>query len=219
MDKRKKLYGEIHKCGVVFESEKLRDYEVGGWIRNYSNSKGWKIDDKAVSMLSESVGNDLNRLVGEMEKLDIMCGKKKAMITEDDVERYVGVSKEFNNFELQKALAERDTLKATKIVAFFGKNPKANPIFVTIAFLYGFFFKLLIFHYSSKGNDYELAKRLEVSGSYALKDYVKASQKYNAWKCMQNITFLRRANANAVGLDSNANTSELLEELVFKLMH
>jgi len=219
IDKRKKIYTELSKKHVVFESAKMRDYEVPNWIRSFAQKQGLKMNEKSISMIFESVGNDLNRIAHEMEKLKIsLTGKDKNQeITEDFVERYVGISKEYNVFELQNALENHDTLKATKIVNNLGQ--KNEQFFQVISVLYGFFFRLLIYHYSDhKENDSVMASRMNIN-RFFLKGYQKAANWYNARKCINNISLLRRANANAVGLDSKAATSEVFRELIFKLMH
>lgn len=220
LDRRKKIYAEIAKHGVVFESKRLPDYKVPEWIRDYAKSQNLKINDKAISMLFESVGNDLSRLVHEMEKLKLHNQNGSVQITEDVVERYIGVSKEYNNFELQHAIEQHDTLKAAIIADNLAQNPKTDNLFPAISMLYGFFFRLLIFHYSdNRNNDYAMTSRLKLTQSFALKGYRNAARWYSARKCIENIHLLRVANANAVGLDSRANSTEVFRELVFKLMH
>ncbi len=220
LDRRKKIYAEIAKQGVVFESKKLQDYKVPEWIRDYAKSQSLKIDDKAISMLFESVGNDLSRLVHEMEKLKLHNQDGSLQITEDIVERYIGVSKEYNNFELQHAIEEHDTLKAAMIADNLAKNPKMDNLFPAISMLYGFFFRLLIYHYSDNRNDdYAMTSRMKLTRAFVLRGYRNAAKWYSARKCIENIHLLRTANANAVGLDSRADSPEVFRELVFKLMH
>ncbi len=218
LDKRKKVTAEIEKAGIVFTSNLLRDYQLPAWITQYVKSKGLSIEEKAVLLLAEFLGTDLSRIVGELDKLIITKSADQKVITADLIEKNIGISKEYNNFELQNAVMKRDLTKVNRIVWYFTQNPKNNPIQVTVSVLFGLFNNLLLYHYTNDKSDANIARRLGVN-PYFVRDYKAAAGIYNAWKCMQNISLLREYDAKSKGIDSTEPGEELMKEMVFKLAH
>ena len=147
LDKRKKLFKTLSEKGCVFESSKLYDDKIPGWISTYLKNKNISIDLKASSLLSDYIGNDLSRIANELDKLIITLGKETTTIHSTHIEQNIGISKEYNNFELHKALAQKNILKANRIINYFDKNPKLNPIVLTMSSLYSFFSRVFIYHF------------------------------------------------------------------------
>jgi len=218
-DKRKKWYQEVTKIATVFESAKLRDYEIGAWITKYCKSKNVAIDDKAVAMLSDFLGTDLSKLVNELEKLVLTKPADMQRITPDLVEKNIGISKDYNVFELQAALINRDVLKANRIIQYFSENKKANPMVLVLAQLFKFFSELMLYHYLPDKSQGAVASELKIN-PYFVKDYQKASQVYGAWKTMNIISFIRETDARYKGIDNpSTDEDDLLIELIYKILH
>lgn len=218
-DKRKKWYQEIGKVATVYESVKLRDYEIASWITKYCKSKNVGIDDKAVAMLAEFLGTDLSKLVNELEKLILTKPADMQRITPELVEKNIGISKDFNVFELQAALINRDVLKANRIIRYFSENKKANPLVLVLSQLFKFFSDLMMYHYLPDKSQGAVASELKIN-PYFVKDYQKAAQTFGAWKTMNIITYIRETDARYKGID-NPSTEEgdLMKELIFKILH
>ncbi len=218
-DKRKKWVQEISKVGVVYESVKLRDYEIGAWITKYCKSKNVGIDDKAVAMLSEFLGTDLSKLVNELEKLVLTKTADIQRITPELVEKNIGISKDFNVFELQAALINKDVLKANRIIRYFSENKKSNPLVLVLAQLFKFFSDLMLYHYLPDKNQSAVASELKIN-PYFVKDYQKAAQSFGAWKTMNIISFIRETDARYKGIDNpSTDEADLMKELIFKILH
>lgn len=219
--KGKKLLSEIEQVGVVYESKKLYDNQLPAFINNYVADMGYTIEMKAIQMLADFIGSDLNRLSSELDKLRISMGEKNKRITPDDVERNVGVSKDFNNFELLNAIVMRNALKANQIVNYFERNPKSNPFIVTISVLFGFFSNLLIAYFAADKSEQGLMQELKLRSTFQARDYVTAMRNYNAFKCIDVISLLRQYDSRSKGIGTTSNTTEgeMLRELVFKIMH
>ena len=152
-DRRKKLAAEIEKVGVIFESKKLKDIQLPGFISSYLKRKQVDIEPKASEMMAEFVGTDLNRMAGELDKLVITLPQGVRRITPEQIERNIGVSKDYNNYELRSALIARDVLKANKIIKYFEENPKTNPIQMTLSVLFGFFSNLMLAYYAPEKSE------------------------------------------------------------------
>ena len=202
---------------VVFRSEKLKDYQLPGPITDYCASKGFGIDDKAVSLLCDYIGDPLSKLFGEIDKLILACGKDVKRITPDLIERNIGISKDFNTFELINALSRKDYHKSIRIVDYFSKNPKQNPGVMIVATLFGFFSKLFIATVTKDKSDASLQAALDLKSSYGLKEYRTALQYYNARMALAAIHSLREYDAQSKGIGSMQNEYELLKELIFKI--
>ncbi|MBO7259323.1 MAG: DNA polymerase III subunit delta [Paludibacteraceae bacterium] len=217
LDKRNKLTKELEAKAVLFESNKIREYQTAGWITNYVKQNNLNIEQPAVLLLAEYLGTDLSKIINELNKL-IQAAENKP-ITTTLVEQNVGISKEYNIFELQNALIETDTLKANRIIRYFAANPKNNPIVLVLSMLFKFFSNLMIYHYLPDKTEYTVASTLKVS-PYQVKDYKKAASTFNARRTMNNISYIREAAAKFNGVDTIAITEEdILKELIFKIIH
>ncbi len=216
-DKRKKAYKAISKSGLVFESSSLYDNKIPAWIESYVADKKYRMNAQASAMLAEYLGNDLQKIANELDKLmlNIPAGKE---IVLKDIQDNIGISKEYNVFELQAALTRRDVLKANQIVNYFEANPKANPIVLILSNLYNYFSKVLLFHYLRNKPAADAAREMGVN-PYFMKDYELTSRTYDQWKLMQIIGLLKEYDLKSKGVDSNATHGELMKELVFKIMH
>lgn len=218
-DKRKKWFQEVIETGTVYESVKLRDYEVGSWISKYCKLRNVQIDEKATAMLAEFLGTDLSKLVNELDKLILTKPGDSHSITPELIEKNIGISKDFNIFELQMALVNKDILKANRIVRYFADNKKANPMVLTLSQLFKFFSDLMIYHYLSDKSQGNVASELRIN-PYFVKDYQKAAQSFGAWKTMNIISFIRETDARYKGIDNPSTVEgDLLKELVFKILH
>ena len=220
LDKRKKLAAEIEKVGVLYESKKLKDAQLPAFIAAYIKQKGFDIDQKATAMLAEFVGTDLSRLVGEMEKLIITSSKNSTKITPEQIEKNIGISKDYNNFELRSALVETDVLKANKIVKYFEENPKTNPIHMTLSLLFGFYSNLMMAYYAPEKSEQGIAAFLGLKSPWQAREYMAAMRKYSGIKTMQIISEIRTTDAKSKGVEnSSLSDGDLLRELVFKILH
>ena len=219
LDKRTKLCKLLETHGVYFESARLRDYQIPGWIDRYLMKKGIKTDPSASAMLTEYLGTDLHKIANELDKLIITLPAGKPVITTGIIEQNIGISKDYNNFELQKAVGEKNILKANMIVRYFANNPKDNPITLSIASLFGFFSKLLMYHYLPDKSKNNVAAALKVN-PFFVKDYESAAAKYNVSKTVQIIGLLRTFDMKSKGFgDPGTEPGDLLKELVYRILH
>jgi DNA polymerase-3 subunit delta len=218
LDKRGKLYKAIEKNGVVFESKKMYDDKLPKWIENYLAEKNSKITPKASQLMSEHLGNDLSRIANECDKLLINI-KSKETIDVQHIELYIGVSKEFNIFELQKALGKRDVYACIKIANYFTANPKSNPIQVTMAMLYTYFTKLLLYHSLNDKSRNAVAVALKVN-PFFVDDYFTAGKNYSPEHVEKNISLLREFDLRSKGVGaSTLGNEDYMKEFVYKLIH
>ena len=218
-DKRKKWVLELSKVATIYESVKLRDYEVGAWITKYCKSKNMGIEEKAVAMLTDFLGTDLSKLVNELEKLVLTKPADMQRITPELVEKNIGISKDYNVFELQSAIINRDILKANRIIQYFSENKKANPLVLVLAQLFKFFSELMLYHYLPDKSQGAVASELKIN-PYFVKDYQKASQAFGAWKTMNIISFIRETDSRYKGIDNpSTDEGDLMKELIFKILH
>jgi len=215
-DKRKKTYKAIEKKGLVFESAKIYDDKAAGWIETYVKEHGAKIHSAAAALMAEYLGTDLSKIANELDKL-LLNKQKGQEITQSDVQDNIGISKDFNVFELQTALSKKNTAKAFQIVEYFGANPKSNPIQMVLGALNSYFTKVLKYHYCK--NSPNLAKDLGVN-PYFIKDYTLAAANYPPSKVFDVISYLREYDLKSKGVDTGGNieNGELLKELVFKIL-
>jgi DNA polymerase-3 subunit delta len=219
LDKRTKLYKTLESNGGYFESPKIRDYLVPGWIERYLMTKGIKTDPSASAMLTEYLGTDLHKIVNELDKLIITLPEGKPVITTALIEKNIGISKDYNNFELQKAIGEKNILKSNMIIHYFANNPKENPITLSISSLFGFFSKLLTYHSITDKSRNNVAAALKVN-PYFVKDYETAAMRYNVSKTVQVISLLRTYDMRSKGFgDPGTDPGDLMKELVFKILH
>ena len=216
-DKRKKVYKILEKNGVVFESASIYENKVPAWIDDFVKDKGYHINPKASALLAEYLGNDLSKVANELEKLMLNVTKTQEIGTKE-VQDNIGISKDYNVFELQNALARRDVFKANQIVNYFEANPKANPMVLVMGNLAGYFTKILKYHYVVDKS--QLARELGVS-PYFVKDYDLAARNYNYGKTLEVISLLRAYDLKSKGVDSTGNTEhgELMRELIYKIIH
>lgn len=216
LDKRKKLSKTIAKKGVLFESKKLYENQVPDWIRRVLAGRGYTITPKAAQMLVEFLGNDLGKINNELEKLQLIL-KPGEQITPHIIEENIGISKDFNNFELQNAIGEKNIKKAFAIVQYFAQNPKSNPMVMTVALLFSFFSKLLKYHaLSNKG---EAARALGVS-PYFIKDYQVAARNYPMKKVSAIIASIRDIDMKSKGVGvANISQGDLLKELLVAIFN
>ncbi len=219
LDKRTKLYKTLENHGVYFESSRIRDYLIPAWIERYLMLKGIKTDPSASAMLTEYLGTDLHKIVNELEKLIITLPDGKPVITTALIEKNIGISKDYNNFELQKAIGEKNILKANMIVHYFANNPKDNPITLSIASLFGYFSKLLTYHYLTDKSKNNVAAILRVN-PFFVKDYEVSAAKYSVSKTMNIIGLLRTYDLKSKGYgDPGTESGELMKEMVYRILH
>lgn len=221
IDRRKKVVGKAEAVGVVFESKKKRDYELPAFIETYLKKNHVAIDTKSAAMIAEHIGADLSRLISELDKVMISLPDDDRRVTPDVVEREIGVSKEFNIFELKTAIIERNVFKANQIVKYFDKNPKAGSLFSCLPLLYTYFQNLMVAFYApDKNNDNNLAAFLELKSVWGLKDYRVGMRNFSAMKTLQILAKIRETDAKSKGLDSlNTSTDDLMRELIFFILH
>ena len=220
LDRRKKLAAEIEKTGVLFESKKVKDAQLPAFITSYMKRKGIDVEPKATAMLADFVGADLSRLTEELEKLIITLPKGHTRVTPEQIEKNIGISKDYNNFELRSALVEKDVLKANKIIKYFEENPKTNPIQMTLSLLFGFFSNLMLAYYAPEKSEQGIANMLGLRTPWQAKDYLAAMRRYNGVKTMQIIGEIRYADAKSKGVGNpSLSDGDILRELVFKILH
>jgi len=219
IDKRTKLFKELGKNSVYFESPRIRDYLIPGWIERYLMTKGIKTDPNASAMLTEYLGTDLHKIVNELDKLTITLPAGEPIITTALIEKNIGISKDYNNFELQKAIGEKNILKANRIIHYFANNPKDNPITFSIASLFSFFTKLLKYHYLTDKSKNNVAAVLKVN-PFFFSDYETSAGKYNVSRTVKIIDMLRTYDMKSKGFgDPGTDPGDLLKELVYKILH
>ncbi|WP_304145380.1 DNA polymerase III subunit delta [Mesoflavibacter zeaxanthinifaciens] len=218
VDKRKAVYKAINKTGVVFESKKLYDNQVPDWIKRVLSPKGYTITPKASQLLVEFLGTDLGKINNELEKLQIVL-PKNTQITPEHIEENIGISKDYNNFELRKAIGAKDSVKAFKIVQYFADNPKDNPMVVTVALLFNFFSQLLQLHGMKDRNPRSVASALRVN-PYFVNEYLDAARNFPMRKVSQVVALLREFDVKSKGVNSNAvPQGDLLKELLVKILN
>ncbi|MDD4515247.1 DNA polymerase III subunit delta [Massilibacteroides sp.] len=221
LDRRKLLAATVEKVGVLFESKKVPDYKLPGFISGLLQQRKVDIDQKATQMLSDYIGNDLGRLVKELDKLAIILFEKRSnRITPELIEENIGISKEYNSFELIKALAVKDILKANRIIQYLEKNPKSNPIQMVLPVLFNYFTNLFICFYSKDRSENGLMAALGMRSAFFVKDYSSGLRHYSAMKTFRIIGFIRDTDAKSKGVgNTSVSDSELLKELIYTILH
>ncbi len=218
LDKRKGLYKALKKTGVVFESKKLYENQVADWIRRVLAPKSYAITPKAAQMLVEFLGTDLSKINNELEKLQIIL-PKNTQITPEHIEENIGISKDYNNFELRKAIGEKNAVKAYKIVNYFAENPKDNPMVVTVSLLFNFFSQLLHFHGLQDKSPRSVASALRIN-PYFVNEYILAARNYPMRKVSLVVSILRDFDVKSKGVGANAvPQGDLLKELLVKILN
>ena len=223
-DMRKKFVADIEKAGVVFVSKRLYDNQIPQWISRYAESLGLKIEPKAANMISEFLGTDLSKIANEIGKLPIILKERGTnLITADIVEDNIGISKEYNNFELINAIIRRDIVKSNRIIDHFARDPKNNPLVVTTSVLFNFFSNLMLYLWLIKNarmDDEHLAAELKIN-KYFINDYRNAAKQFDSGRTLQAIGILRDMDARSKGFGTgpSANDRDILREAIFKILH
>ncbi len=220
VDGRKKLIPAVEKVGVVFESPRLKEGMLPQFIVEYLSRKQVGIDERACLMMAESVGADLNRMAGELDKLVLALPAGQPRITSDLVEQNVGISKEFNLWELRTSVANKDVAKVNKIIFNFDQNPKANSPVMTVAMLFNFFAQMMLAYYAPEKTEKGLMAQLDLRQTWQLREYTTAMRKYTPLKVMQIIGKLREADARLKGIDKgNLSDADIMHELIYFILH
>lgn len=220
LDRRKKLASDIQKAGVLFESKKLYESQLPGFVSAYLRRKGVAMEQNAVMMVCESVGSDLSRLSGELDKLVLALPERETRIGASFVEQHVGISKEFNNFELVSALVAKDVLKVNRIVKYFNDNPKNFSLQLTLSVMFGFFSNLMLAYYAPKRTEEGIAEWTEQPRWQVGRNILPAMRNYTGVKVMQIIGKLRETDAKSKGVGNTmATPGDLLKELAYFILH
>lgn len=220
IDKRKKVATELERAGVVLDSKKMRDDQLPTFINGYLREKGLVADNKSVLMMRESIGADLSRLAGEIDKLAIALPAGSLNITPELVEEHIGISKEYNNFELQNALVNKDVLKANKIINYFAHNSKKNPIQMTLALLFSFFSNVMMCYYAPDKSERGVAEFLGLKSAWGVGDYIKAMRNYKAVHVLEILHLIRLADAQSKGAEGpQMPDGEIMRELLYRILH
>jgi DNA polymerase III subunit delta len=217
VDKRTKLAKALGEKSVFFDSEPIREDKVPAWIMDHMSVLGYQIEMKAASLLVEFLGNDLGKISKELEKLILVLEGGNKRINADIIEKNIGISKDFNNFELNRALASRDVAKANRIIRYFANNPKNNPFVVTISSLFFYFTKLLLYHSVSNSSKENIAQELGIR-PFFVAEYQQAARVFSSSKARHIISILREYDLKAKG-GSPASEGDLMKELVYKILH
>jgi len=222
IDGRKREYVKsIQGCGVLFESKKLKDKDLPVFIEKYLKSRNVSIDYKSTQLIADSIGADLSRLASELDKVVLSLPEEDRRVTPQVVEDQIGVSKEFNSFELRDAIVNRNVYKANLIIKYFDDNPKAGSIYSFLPMLFNYFQNLMIAFYAPNNKSQEgVAEWLELRSAWAAKDYMTGMRNYSGMKVMQIIGKIREIDAKSKGLDNpNTPPGELMKELIFYILH
>ena len=222
VDGRKKEYVKaIQQAGVLFESKKLKERDLPAFIEDYLKAKNTSIDPKSTQLIAEAVGADLSRLVGELDKVLLSLPENDRRVTPQVVEDQIGVSKDFNGYELRDAIVNRNVFKANQIVKYFDENPKAGSIYSFLPLLFNYFQNLMIAYYCPQRNSQDrVAEWLEMKNAWYAREYMTGMRNYTGMKVMQILGKIREIDAKSKGLDNpNTPPGELMKELIFYILH
>jgi DNA polymerase-3 subunit delta len=222
LDRRKTLASATEKNGILFESKKIPDYKMVDYIGSVLRQRSIETEGKAALMLAEHIGNDLSLLNKELDKLLILlAGQPVKRITPALIEKNVGISKDYNNFELQSAIAVKDILKANRIAQYYERNPNNHPLNMTLSILFNYFSNLLICHYSRDKSEKGLMETLDFRFPIQAKDYKAGIQNYTGLKVFDLIHDIRMADARMKGIDATSSLTDgdILKELLYKVLH
>ena len=222
IDGRKREYVKsIQQAGVLFESKKLRERDLPAFIERYLKDRGASIDPKSTQIIADSIGVDLSRLTGELDKVLLSLPEADKRVTPQVVEDQIGVSKDFNAFELRDAIVNRNIFKANQIIKYFDENPKAGSIYSFLPMLFNYFQNLMLSYYCpQKGSQEALAQWLDMRSPWGARDYLTGMRNYSGMKVMQIISKIREIDAKSKGLDNpNTPPGELMKELIFYIFH
>ena len=219
--RKKELVKNIQAAGVLFESNKLKDRELPAFIEKYLKAREVSIDPKSTQMIADNIGSDLSRLTSELDKVILSLDQKDRRVTPQIVEDQIGVSKEFNGYELRDAIVNRNVYKANLIIKYFDENPKAGNIYSFLPMLFNYFQNLMIAFYAPNNKSQEgVAEWLELRNAWSAKEYMTGMRNYSGMKVMQIISKLREIDAKSKGLDNpNTPPGELMKELIFYILH
>jgi DNA polymerase-3 subunit delta len=220
IDRRKSLFKSIEKKGILFESARIYENKIPDWIAEYVKKQNYSISTKACFLLAEFLGNDISKIVNEISKLIINIPEKQE-ITEDYVEKNIGISKDYNVFELQKALGKKDVLKANQIINYFAANPRENPLVKVIPLLFSYFSKILVYHHLEDKSRNNVAAALSINPFFVM-DYQQAASNYTSGKIISIISILREYDLKSKGVESSGTSfpdGELMKELIFRILH
>ncbi len=220
VDKRKKLVAAIEKVGVVYESAKMKEGQLPSFIIDYLQRKNVGIDSGTAQLLVEAIGSDLNRMASELDKLTLTLPPGLNRVTPELIEKNIGISKEFNNWELRNAIVQKDVYKANQIINYFNENPKNNPPIMTLSMLFNFFSNMMMAFYAPDKSEQGLCQHLEFKSTWQLRDYTAAMRCYSAMKTMQVIGKIREADAKLKGVGKgNTTDADIMKELVYFILH
>lgn len=221
IDRRRNMAKLIEKVGIVYESKKIKERDLVPFIENQIKMEKATIDPKSAQIIADSVGSDLSRLMSELKKLVLALSENDRRVTPELVEQQIGVSKDFNSFELKDAVVNRNVYKANQIINYFDKNPKAGSLYAFLPMLFNFFQNLMIAYYCPQKQSQEaVAKWLELRNPWAAKDYMIGMRNFTGVKVMQIISKIREIDAKSKGLDNpNTSAGELMKELIFFILH
>ena len=220
LDKRKKITAVIEKNGVLFESKKIKDDALPQFVEEFINEHKLKMSSKGISMMCESVGSDLSRMVNELNKLITALPQGQQEITPEFIEEHVGISKDFNIFEFKDAIINKNVLKANQIAAYYESNPKMYPMQLVTAAIFPYFANLMLAFYAPDKTDKGIAEQLDLKSTWGVRDYIIGMRNYTATQTMQIICTIRKYDAKSKGIDATANTGEgLLKELLYLILH
>lgn len=218
VDKRRQLYAAFDKLGSVYESQHIRDAQVPSFITSSLSARHVQIDQHTAQLMAEHTGNDLEKILGEVDKLSIVLGERGGTVTPELIEEYIGISKEYNNFELLNALIQRDAPRAFRIAHYFAANEKNFPIQMTLPILFRYFSLLMGVYYAPDRSERGVAAQLGLPSPYAARDYIAGAQRYTASGVFSIIRQLRMADAASKGVDANIPSGEILRELVASIL-
>lgn len=218
--RRREYVKAIQQAGILFESAKLRDRDLPAFIEKYLKRQNVSIDPKSTQLIADAIGADLSRLTSELDKVMISLPEEDRRVTPQVVEDQIGVSKDFNGFELRDAIVNRNIFKANQIMNYFDKNPKAGSIYSFLPMMFNYFQNLMLAYYSPKKTQEGIAEWLELRSPWAAKDYMTGMNNYTGVKVMQIISKVREIDAKSKGLDNpNTPPEELMKELIFFILH
>ena len=221
INRRTKFMSGVEKVGLVFESKKLREWQLPGYVQSFLSKRKVAIDEKSANMIAESIGADLSRLHSELDKLLISLPENNRCVSPEMVERNIGVSKDFNAFELRSAIVNKDVFKANQIIKYFDNNPKAGSVYSFLPLLFNFFQNLMLAYYAPNRVDKQsVANYIELKSLWGVTDYMTGMRNYSGRKTLQILDKIRETDTKSKGLDNpNTSTGDLMKELIFYILH
>ena len=221
INRRTKFMSGVEKVGLVFESKKLREWQLPGYVQSFLSKRKVAIDEKSANMIAESIGADLSRLHSELDKLLISLPEDNRCVSPEMVERNIGVSKDFNAFELRSAIVNKDVFKANQIIKYFDNNPKAGSVYSFLPLLFNFFQNLMLAYYAPNRVDKQsVANYIELKSLWGVTDYMTGMINYSGRKTLQILDKIRETDTKSKGLDNpNTSTGDLMKELIFYILH